>query len=116
MLRLLADENLDGRVWRGLLARMPDLDLVRVQDVGLYGADDPAVLAYAAREDRVLLSHDVRTMTVFAGERLATGQSMAGLVVVPQVERPGRVIEALQELIETSDPTDLRGQIVYLRT
>ena len=45
MLRLLADENFNGDIVRGLLRRRPELDLVRIQDVGLTGADDPSVLA-----------------------------------------------------------------------
>ena len=35
MWRLLADENFNGDIVRGVLLRHPDLDLVRVQDVGL---------------------------------------------------------------------------------
>lgn len=38
MLRLLADENFNGDIVRGLLLREPDLDIVRVQDVGLIDA------------------------------------------------------------------------------
>ncbi len=48
MLRLAADENFNGNIVRGLLRRRPDLDIVRIQDVGLAGADDPAILAWAA--------------------------------------------------------------------
>ena len=48
MLRLLADENLNNDIVRGLLRRSPDLDVVRVQDVGLSGAEDPTVLEWAA--------------------------------------------------------------------
>ena len=44
MLRLLADENFNNDIVRGLLRRRPDLDVVRVQDVGLSGAEDPSVL------------------------------------------------------------------------
>ena len=40
MLRLLSDENFDGKIIRGLFLRQPDLDLVRVQDVGLQELDD----------------------------------------------------------------------------
>lgn len=50
MLRLLADENLNNAILRGLRLRMPDVDIVRVQDVGLIGADDPTILDWAARE------------------------------------------------------------------
>jgi hypothetical protein len=45
MLKLLADENLDNTIFRGLLRRRPNLDLVRIQDIGLSGVDDPTVLA-----------------------------------------------------------------------
>jgi hypothetical protein len=44
MLRWLGDENLNGDIIRGLFLRQTDLDLVRVQGVGLTTADDPAVL------------------------------------------------------------------------
>jgi predicted nuclease of predicted toxin-antitoxin system len=59
MLRLAADENFNADIVRGLLRRLPDLDIVRVQDAGLSGADDTAVLEWAAREGRIVLTHDV---------------------------------------------------------
>lgn len=42
--RLLADENFNGAIVRGPLRRNPEVDVVRVQDVGLTGSDDPTVL------------------------------------------------------------------------
>jgi hypothetical protein len=44
MLRLLADENFNGDIVRALLLRQPNLDIVRVQDVGLAGVGDPDIL------------------------------------------------------------------------
>jgi hypothetical protein len=41
ILRLAADENFNNVIVRGLLRRLPDLDIVRVQDVGRSGTDDP---------------------------------------------------------------------------
>jgi hypothetical protein len=41
MLRLAADENFNNNIVRGLLRRLPHLDIVRVQDTGVSGADDP---------------------------------------------------------------------------
>jgi hypothetical protein len=35
MLRLLSDENFNGDIIRGLFLRQPNVDLIRVQDVGL---------------------------------------------------------------------------------
>jgi predicted nuclease of predicted toxin-antitoxin system len=66
MLKFLADENFNGDIVRGLLRQKSDLNVVRVQDVGLSGADDPAVLAFAAQENRILLTHDVNTITSWA--------------------------------------------------
>jgi hypothetical protein len=46
-MRLLTDENFNGDIIRGLLLRQPDLDIVRVQEVGLAGQDGPEILARA---------------------------------------------------------------------
>jgi predicted nuclease of predicted toxin-antitoxin system len=70
MVRLLADENFHGDAVKGLLARRPKLDLIRVQDVGLIHADDPVILAWAALNDRILLTHDKATIPAFAYERI----------------------------------------------
>jgi len=53
MLKLASDENLNNNIVRGLLRKMPDLDIVRIQDAGLIGADDQTVLEWAAQENRV---------------------------------------------------------------
>ena len=59
---LVSDENFNNNIVRGLLRRKPELDIVRVQDVGLSGADDSAILEWEAHEGRVLLTHDVSTI------------------------------------------------------
>jgi hypothetical protein len=56
--RFLADENFNNDLLRALVRRLPDLDIVRVQDTSVAGADDPMPLASAAREGRILLTHD----------------------------------------------------------
>lgn len=58
MLLLVADENFNNDILRGLLRRDPSLDIVRIQDIGLTHAPDPEVLEWAARENPVLLTHD----------------------------------------------------------
>jgi len=66
MLKFLADENFDNTIVRGLFRRNLKLDIVRVQDVGLSGKDEPTVLEWAAQEGRILLTHDVATITRYA--------------------------------------------------
>ena len=63
MLKFLADENFDNTIIRGLFRHNPTLDIIRVQDVELSGKDDPSVLGWAAQEGRILLTHDVATIT-----------------------------------------------------
>ena len=58
MLKLVSDENFDGAILRGLFRRRPDLDIVRVQDVEMSATPDPEILAWAAVEGRILLTHD----------------------------------------------------------
>jgi hypothetical protein len=114
VLRLAADENFSGDVLRGLRRRVPDLDLVRVQDAGLSGADDAAVLAWAARDGRVLLTHDVRTLTAYANARVRSGQPMPGVVAVGRAVAVGHAIEDLILLAEASLEGELEDRIVYL--
>ncbi len=114
MLRFLADENFNNDIIRGLLRRAPSLDIVRVQDVGLAGADDPAVLAWAAEHERVLLTHDVTTMTQYAYERLMAGQRMPGVFETGRRVPVGQVIEELLILAECSEEGEWEGQVRYL--
>ena len=70
MLRLLTDENFNNQTIRGILRRRPEIDIIRVQDVGLSTTDDRIILEWAAQQGRVLLTHDVETMTRYAYERV----------------------------------------------
>lgn len=113
-MKFLADENFDNTIIRGLLRRKPDIDIVRVQDAGLSGKDDPTVLEWADQESRILLTHDVATITHYAYERLATGQTMAGVIEVTSNAPIGRVIEDLLLLLDCCIEGELEGQIQYL--
>ena len=93
MLRLLSDENFNGEIVRGLLRREADLDLVRVQEVGLLGADDPSILVWAAENHRVLLTHDRATIPGFAYERVLAGKPMPGVMVIDDRAAIGSVID-----------------------
>lgn len=79
-MRLLTDENFNGAILRGLVRRLPALDIVRVQDVGLMNADDPTILEWAANEGRILLTHDVATITGYAISELDKDYRCLGLL------------------------------------
>lgn len=113
-MRWAADENFNNDIIRGLLRRKPDVDIVRVQDVGLSGADDSAVLEWAADEGRVLLTHDVSTITRYAYERVEAGKPMPGVFEVSRGIPIGAVIEDLILLTECSLENEWEGQVRYL--
>lgn len=114
MLRLLSDENFNGDVVRGLFLRQPDLDLLRVQDVGLRKVDDPAILDWAASNGRILLTHDRATMPSFAYERLSKGQQMSGLFVINDRMLLRQVIDELLLLNDCSEQDEWKGIVLYL--
>ena len=113
MIRLAVDENFNGKIVEGLLQRKPNLDLVRVQDVEVSGADDPTVLEWAARERRILLTHDVSTMTRFAYERVGRGESMPGVIEVGDHLPIGHVIDDLLLLVECSREGEWEGRVDF---
>ena len=114
MLSLLSDENFNGDIVRGLLLRHPNLDLLRVQDVGLREVDDPAILAWAASNGRILLTHDRATMPDFAYNRLVRGELMAGTFVVNDRMPMRQAIDKLLLLIDCSEQAEWQGVVLYL--
>ena len=81
---------------RGLLRRKPDLDIIRVQDAGLAGADDATLLEWAPVDGRVVvITHDVSTLTKHAYGRVAAGRPMPGVFEVASGAGVGSAIDDL---------------------
>ena len=114
MLRFVADESFNNDIVRGLLRRAPELDIVRVQDVELSGADDPTVLDWAARAGRIVLTHDVKTITHYAYERVRAGLPMPGVFEVRRAVLISVAIDDLVLLAECSLDGEWDGQVRYL--
>jgi len=113
-LRWLADENFNNDIVRGVRRRNPTVDIVRVQDVGLRGIDDDALLTWAAEQQRVLLTHDVSTITGYAYRRVATGERMPGVFEVSREVAIRQAIDDIVFLTECSSPGEWEGQVRYL--
>jgi Domain of unknown function (DUF5615) len=112
--RFLADEDLRRSIVLATRRLEPTLEFVTVQDLGLSGIDDPAVLDFAQANGWLVVSHDVNTMRAAAEARLAAGLAMRGLFLVPQT-RPTRVIAESLVLIWSASPAeDWQSRIVYL--
>jgi hypothetical protein len=114
VIRFLADENFNGIITRGLLRRQPLIDLVTAREVGLGGADDPALLRWAADQARVTLTHDVRTLAGFAYDYVLQGLSMSGVIEVAASLPTALVIDDLLLIAEASSQEEWAGQVIYL--
>jgi predicted nuclease of predicted toxin-antitoxin system len=114
MLKLLADENFNGDIIRGLLLRQPDLDIIRVQDVGLAGRNDPDVLAWAAENRRILLTQDRASMPDYAFERVIAGEPMVGVFVLHDRFPTGDAIREILFVVACSDQAEWDRRVVYL--
>jgi predicted nuclease of predicted toxin-antitoxin system len=114
MLRLLIDENFDHQILRGLKSRLPELDFVTVRQVRLARSPDSDLLMWAAENGRVMLTHDVGTMSDCANQLLRDGQPMAGVIFVPDLLDIGRAINDLELLIACSWESEFRDRTEHL--
>jgi Domain of unknown function (DUF5615) len=114
VLAFAADENFNNDILRALLRRQSELDIVRIQDTGLTGADDRRVLEWAASEGRVLLTHDATTITRFAYERVEGGLPMPGVFELAQDLPIAIAVEEILLLAQCSLEGEWEGQVRYL--
>jgi hypothetical protein len=111
--RFQADEDLNAKIIAGLLRREPLLDFQTAKAANLFGQDDLQVLALAAREGRILVSHDRETMPAHFGRFIAESTS-AGLLIVSQKLDIREAIEQILIIWEASDAQEWNNRIGYL--
>ncbi len=81
--RFQADADLNEDIVKGVLRREPRIDFQTATSARLRGLSDLEVLALAAQEDRILVSHDRRTMPQTFAEFIRT-ETSPGLFLVSQ--------------------------------
>jgi predicted nuclease of predicted toxin-antitoxin system len=112
MLRLASDADVHGDLIRGLRRRLPEIDLVRVQDSLPEGAADSEVLAWAAAENRILITNDRDTMIGFAYHRVAAGEPVPGLIITANEQSLGEAIDDILLIAECISEEEIRDQVV----
>ncbi len=110
---MVSDENFKGEMLRGLLRRMPGVDIVRIQDVGLSGSDDPTILGWVAAEDRILLTHDRETMPNFVYDRVRIGLPMPGIFLVDDAMPTGQAIDEVLLAIQCYSKEECKDLVTY---
>lgn len=92
--RYQADADLDQAIVTGVLRREPTIDFQTAFAAGLEGVKDSEVLAIAAKQERILVSHDRRTMPLEFAEFIISNQS-SGIIIVSRKSPTEIVIEEL---------------------
>jgi predicted nuclease of predicted toxin-antitoxin system len=113
MIAFLVDQNFNEHIVDGLTRRMGELDLVLARHVGLAEEPDPVVLEWAAAQNRVLLTHDQKTIPAFASARVAAGRPMPGVFLVNDAMPIGQVIDELSLAIQCLAPNECEDRVMY---
>jgi hypothetical protein len=90
------------------------MDFRTAQAAQLDGVPDRAVLALAARDSRILVNHDVRTMPSHFWATLADGGTVPGVLIIPQQTPIARAIEELCPIWTVSEAEEWHGRLVWL--
>jgi Domain of unknown function (DUF5615) len=112
MLRLASDADVHGEIIRGLRRRVPEIDLIRVQDALPEGIADPDILAWAATENRVLITNDRKTMVGFAYRRVGDGELVPGVIATTNEQSIGSAIDDILLISEYMPEEEIRDQVV----
>jgi hypothetical protein len=112
--RFLADNDLNDAIVRGTRRREPAIEFVRLRELGLEKNSDRDVLAFAAREHWIVISHDVSSMTSAAYSLLAESEKLQGLLLVHQADPIASTIDSLVLIWSESKAEEWVGVIQYL--
>jgi hypothetical protein len=112
--RFLADNDFSDHIVDGLYRIEPSIDILTVREVGMQAIPDPEILEYAAREARIILTHDLNTMVGFAYERIKMRKPMAGLIAIPQRIGPRIPIDQLLMVWLASEAEEMQNDVMYI--
>lgn len=112
-IRFLADENLRRPIVLGVRRREPSTNFVQAYEAGAAGKGDLTVLQIAAEQNRILVSHDLRTVPQHF-RHFITHQASPGVILIPQKLPLSTAIEQLLLIWLASEAEEWVNQIRFL--
>lgn len=109
--RFQADADLRQAIVSGAIRRQPNLDFQSANQAGLEGVKDPEVLAIAARDGRLLVTHDRKTMPAEFGQFMMSQRS-SGVLILSQKLPISEAINAIILVWEASTAEEWVDQIM----
>lgn len=107
-LRFHLDEHIPHVVAAAL--RRFGIDVTTTPEAGLRQADDLAHLAFAAKEGRILVTHDADFLRYHA-----QGMTHAGIAYCQKGSRTiGEIVETLRLMYEVATPAEMENTVEYL--
>lgn len=119
-LAFLLDEHLRGPLWQAVLQHILRgggwLDVVRVGDPPdlPLATDDAALLQWAEREGRILVTEDRQTMPRHLRDHLAAGDHSPGILIPRTGQSMRTIIEYLVLIAEAGEPADFADTTTYI--
>jgi hypothetical protein len=106
-IRYQADHDLRKAIIRGTIRRNPQIDFRSAP------TPDFEVLALAARDGRILVSHDFQTMPVLF-RRFTESQPSPGVLLISQDLPVSRAIESLVFIWEVTAPEEWQNRLFLI--
>lgn len=107
------DADLKQSIVSGVWRRQPGVDFQSANAANFEGKTDQEVLAIAAKDGRVLVTHDRKTMPLEFAEFITT-QTSAGVLILSQTASANEAIEWLLLVWEASIPEEWLNRLVTL--
>lgn len=110
-IRFQADADLNEEIVSGLIRHEPSIDFQTADEANLRGLSDEDVLQKAAQENRILVTHDRRTMPYHFAKFIAN-QTSPGVFIISQRLAVGSGIDELLLLWTASEMDEWKNLIV----
>lgn len=112
-IRFQGDYDLKRSIISGLKRRLPEIDFRNADESQLRGLRDDYVLAIAAQEGRILVSHDRRTMPIHFAHFIAKHRS-PGVILIDQYFPVKEAIDELLLIWEASEAEEWINRLEFI--
>lgn len=112
-IRFQADNDLRKSILRGTVRRESEIDFRSAQAARLDGVPDSEVLARAAEEGRILVSHDFQTVPAHF-RRFTESQRSPGVLLVAQDVPLSQTIESLVFIWAATAPEEWENRLCLI--
>lgn len=112
-IKFQGDYDLKRAIINGVKRRQPAIDFQNADEANLRGVPDEDVLAYAANEGRILVSHDRRTMPDHFADFIVN-QNSPGLILIEQRLPIREAIEDLLLIWEASEAEEWINKLEFI--